>query len=48
MTTYNLAEIRSRFPALAETDEQGRPLIFFDGPAERKRRKASSTPWPIT
>lgn len=32
MTPYNPASIRPLFPALAQTDAQGRPLIFFDGP----------------
>lgn len=28
----DFAPIRAQFPALQETDEQGRPYIFFDGP----------------
>ncbi len=28
----NLSNLRSQFPALQETDEQGRPYVFFDGP----------------
>ena len=31
--TIDLSPIRSQFPALQETDEQGRPFVFFDGPA---------------
>ena len=29
---FDLDKIRSGFPALAETDEQGRPYVYFDGP----------------
>lgn len=32
MTTLDLSSLRSRFPALQQTDAQGRPYIFFDGP----------------
>lgn len=28
----NLSELRTRFPALREKDDQGRPYVFFDGP----------------
>ena len=30
--SYNPTLIRTHFPALHEADEQGQPLIFFDGP----------------
>ncbi len=30
--TLNLASLRAQFPALQETDAQGRPFVFFDGP----------------
>jgi cysteine desulfurase family protein (TIGR01976 family) len=30
--TEDLSPLRSQFPALQETDEQGRPFVFFDGP----------------
>jgi cysteine desulfurase family protein (TIGR01976 family) len=33
MTMPDLADLRARFPALASTDADGRPLAFFDGPA---------------
>ncbi len=29
---FDLDKIRSEFPALGETDAQGRPYIYFDGP----------------
>jgi len=29
----DLFPLRAQFPALQETDEQGRPFVFFDGPA---------------
>ncbi len=29
----DLSPLRTQFPALQETDEQGRPFAFFDGPA---------------
>jgi cysteine desulfurase family protein (TIGR01976 family) len=29
---FNMDEIRSKFPALAETDESGKPFAYFDGP----------------
>jgi cysteine desulfurase family protein (TIGR01976 family) len=29
---FNMDEIRSKFPALAETDESGNSFVFFDGP----------------
>ncbi len=32
MPTFDPTHIRARFPALAERDEHGQPLIFFDGP----------------
>lgn len=32
MTTFDPAAIRHHFPALAQTDDHGQPLIFFDGP----------------
>lgn len=28
----NFSPLRAQFPALQETDEQGRPFVFFDGP----------------
>jgi cysteine desulfurase family protein (TIGR01976 family) len=28
----NVDQIRSKFPALAETDDRGNPFVFFDGP----------------
>jgi cysteine desulfurase family protein (TIGR01976 family) len=28
----DLSPLRSQFPALGETDEQGRPYVYFDGP----------------
>lgn len=28
----DLSPVRNQFPALQETDQQGRPYIFFDGP----------------
>jgi cysteine desulfurase family protein (TIGR01976 family) len=31
-TPINLTPVRSQFPALQETDEQGRFFVFFDGP----------------
>jgi cysteine desulfurase family protein (TIGR01976 family) len=31
--TIDLSPVRAQFPALQETDEQGRPFVFFDGPA---------------
>jgi cysteine desulfurase family protein (TIGR01976 family) len=30
--TPDLSPVRAEFPALQETDEQGRPYVFFDGP----------------
>ena len=30
--TIDLSRLRKQFPALQETDEQGRPYVFFDGP----------------
>lgn len=30
--TLDLSPLRAEFPALQETDEQGRPFVFFDGP----------------
>jgi cysteine desulfurase family protein (TIGR01976 family) len=32
MPTFDPSHIRRRFPALAETDERGQPIIYFDGP----------------
>ncbi|HEY53108.1 MAG TPA: cysteine desulfurase-like protein [Caldilineae bacterium] len=32
MTPYDPTSVRPLFPALAQTDEHGQPLIFFDGP----------------
>ncbi len=32
MSTFDPADIRHHFPALAEKDARGQPLIFFDGP----------------
>jgi cysteine desulfurase family protein (TIGR01976 family) len=29
----DLSPLRAHFPALQETDDQGRPFVFFDGPA---------------
>ncbi len=29
---FNLEQIRARFPALQETDPEGRPYVYFDGP----------------
>jgi cysteine desulfurase family protein (TIGR01976 family) len=29
---FDLDKIRSEFPALGETDEQGQPYVYFDGP----------------
>lgn len=29
----DLSPVRAQFPALQETDDQGRPFVFFDGPA---------------
>ncbi|NOZ71418.1 MAG: cysteine desulfurase-like protein [Chloroflexi bacterium] len=31
-SSYNPTLIRSHFPALQERDDQGQPLVFFDGP----------------
>ncbi len=28
----DLSPARTQFPALQETDEQGRPYVYFDGP----------------
>jgi len=33
MKPYNVAAIRARFPSLANTLPDGRPIAFFDGPA---------------
>jgi cysteine desulfurase family protein (TIGR01976 family) len=33
MTNPDLSPVRAQFPSLQETDEQGRPFVFFDGPA---------------
>jgi cysteine desulfurase family protein (TIGR01976 family) len=30
--TLDLSPLRTQFPALQETDKQGRPYVFFDGP----------------
>ena len=30
--TLDLSPVREQFPALQETDEQGRPYVYFDGP----------------
>ena len=30
--TLDLSPVRAKFPALHETDEQGRPYVYFDGP----------------
>jgi cysteine desulfurase family protein (TIGR01976 family) len=30
--TVDLSPVREQFPALRETDEQGRPYVYFDGP----------------
>ncbi len=32
MPTPDLSPLRARFPALQQTDEQGRPYVYFDGP----------------
>ena len=32
LNVFDLDKIRSGFPALGETDEQGRPYVYFDGP----------------
>lgn len=32
MTTFDVEALRARFPALALTDDGGRPIAFFDGP----------------
>jgi cysteine desulfurase family protein (TIGR01976 family) len=32
-TAVDLSSLRGQFPALQETDAQGRPFVFFDGPA---------------
>lgn len=32
MPTLDLSPLRANFPALQQTDEQGRPYVFFDGP----------------
>lgn len=32
LNIFDLDKIRSGFPALGETDEQGRPYVYFDGP----------------
>ena len=29
---FNLEQVRARFPALQETDKDGRPYVYFDGP----------------
>ena len=29
---FDMNDIRSKFPALAETDENGKPFVYFDGP----------------
>ncbi|RMF05301.1 MAG: aminotransferase class V-fold PLP-dependent enzyme, partial [Chloroflexi bacterium] len=29
----DLSPVRAQFPALQELDDQGRPYVFFDGPA---------------
>jgi cysteine desulfurase family protein (TIGR01976 family) len=33
MTQLDLSPLRAQFPSLQETDEHGRPFVFFDGPA---------------
>jgi len=32
MSSLDLSSVRSQFPALQQTDEQGRSYVFFDGP----------------
>jgi selenocysteine lyase/cysteine desulfurase len=31
-STPDLSPLRAQFPALQETDAQGRPFVYFDGP----------------
>ena len=41
--TLDLSPLRTRFPALQETDEQGRPYVYFDGPGGTQAPQAVLT-----
>ena len=32
ITTPDLSTVRDQFPSLQQTDSQGRPFVYFDGP----------------